>query len=135
MLSTKICAQQLTIIMQSGAYPVWSNVSLQVLLEKIAGVCLAKQMRYIQLYETDFNVRQHRRHCQINKTLTEDLSRHSIHPMVVVSVDVVRCHDRVNNVIMELVWYALIGKLGPIAVVLHCLQTMRFYQRTGLVLR
>ena len=33
-------------------------MSLQVLLEKIAGVCLVKKLRYIQLYEADFNIFQ-----------------------------------------------------------------------------
>ena len=54
-MSSKIHAQQLTIIARSGVYPERWNVSLQVLLEKIAGVCLVKQLRYIQLYESNFN--------------------------------------------------------------------------------
>jgi hypothetical protein len=33
--------------------------------------------------------------------------------------------------ITALVWYALLGKLSPIAVLLTCLQTMRLLQRTG----
>ena len=28
---------------------------MQVLLEKLAGVCLVEKLRYIQLYEADFN--------------------------------------------------------------------------------
>ena len=54
-LSSKIQAQQLTIIARSQVYPERWNVSLQVLLEKIAGVCLVEKLRYIQLYEADFN--------------------------------------------------------------------------------
>ena len=51
--------------------------------------------------------------------------------MAVVSVDAAQCYDRVNHVIMSLVWLALIRHLGPIAVMLSCLQTMRLFQRTG----
>ena len=65
------------------------------------------------------------------KTLTEDLSRQDRHPMVGVSVDVAQCHGRVNPMIVTLVWYARIGKLGPIVVLLTCLQTMRHFQCTG----
>ena len=36
-------------------YPERWNILLQVLLDKIAGVCLVKKLRYIQLYEADFN--------------------------------------------------------------------------------
>ena len=54
-LSSEIHAQQLTIIARSSVYPERWNVSLQVLLEKIAGVCLVKKLSYIQLYESDFN--------------------------------------------------------------------------------
>ena len=41
--------------------------------------------------------------------------------MAVVPVDAVQCYDRVNHVIMVLVWYALIGKLSPILVLLTCI--------------
>ena len=61
----------------------------------------------------------------------EDLSRQSRTPMSIVSVDAAQCYDRVNHVIMSLVWLALIGVVGPIKVLLHCLQTMKFFQRTG----
>ena len=56
-----------------------------------------------------------------DKTLTEDLSRQAQHPMVVVSVDAAHRYDRVNHMIMALVWYALIGKIGPILVLLTCM--------------
>ena len=51
--------------------------------------------------------------------------------MAVVSVDAAQCYDRVNHVIMALVWCALIGKMGPILVLLACMQNMRLFQRTG----
>ena len=31
------------------------GMSVQVLLEKLAGICLVEKLRYIQLYEADFN--------------------------------------------------------------------------------
>ena len=54
-LSTEILAQQLTVIACSGIPPESWSVGLQVMLEKIAGVCLVKKLRAIQLYEADFN--------------------------------------------------------------------------------
>ena len=53
--STKILAQQLTLIVHSGIPPESWSMGLQVMLEKIAGVCLVKKLWAIQLYEADFN--------------------------------------------------------------------------------
>ena len=41
--------------------------------------------------------------------------------MAVVSVDAAQCYDRVNHVIMALAWYALIGKIRPILVLITVL--------------
>ena len=38
-----------------------------------------------------------------------DNSRQSRIPMSIVSVDAAQCYDRVNHIIMSLVWFALIG--------------------------
>ena len=54
-LSTEILAQQLTVIARSGIPPENWSIGLQVMLEKIAGVCLVEKLRAIQLYEADFN--------------------------------------------------------------------------------
>ncbi len=55
LLSTEVLATQLTVIARSGMpLDSWS-VGLQVMLEKIAGVCLVEKLRAIQLYEADFN--------------------------------------------------------------------------------
>ena len=154
-LSSEIHAQQLTIIERSGVYPERLNISLQVLLEKIAGVCLVEKLRYIQLHESDFNFFQQfifgreamnlltdngflpeehfskkgstAENVKFNKTLTEDLSRQARYPMVVVSVDAAQYYDRVNHVIMALVWLALIGNMTPILVLLHCMQNMKLF--------
>ena len=48
-------ALQLTVVARSGIPPESWSVGLQVMLEKIAGVCLVEKLRAIQLYEADFN--------------------------------------------------------------------------------
>jgi hypothetical protein len=53
--STNILAQQLKVVARSGIPPKSWGIGLQVMLEKIAGVCLVEKLRAIQLYETDFN--------------------------------------------------------------------------------
>jgi hypothetical protein len=54
-ISTKILTQQLTVVAQSGIPPRNWTISLQVMLEMIAGVCLVEKLRAIQLYKADFN--------------------------------------------------------------------------------
>jgi hypothetical protein len=54
-LSMEILAQQLTVIARSGIPPGSWSIGLQVMLEKIAGVCLVEKLGAIQLYEADFN--------------------------------------------------------------------------------
>ena len=127
-LSSEIYVQQLTIIVHSGLYSERWNVSLQVLLEKMAGVCLVEKLRYIQLYEVNFNFfrqfifereamnfltdnrflpEEHfskkgstAEDAKFDKILTEHLPRQARHPMVVVSVDAAQCYDRLNHVIV-----------------------------------
>jgi hypothetical protein len=53
--STNLLLQQLTIIARSVEPPKSWNVGLQVMLEKIAGICIVDKLRAIQLYEADFN--------------------------------------------------------------------------------
>jgi hypothetical protein len=53
--STEILAQKLTVIAKSGILPKNWSVGLQVMFEKIAGVCLVKKLRAIHLYEAGFN--------------------------------------------------------------------------------
>ncbi len=54
-ISTKILAQQLTVVAWSRIPPESWSVGLQVMLEKIAGVCHVEKLQAIQLYEADFN--------------------------------------------------------------------------------
>jgi hypothetical protein len=158
--STNVLALQLTIIARSGIPPESWSVGLQVMLEKIAGICLVEKLRAIQLYEADFNCynqfifgRQAMQtltdsgyipeelfsqkgstaeDAKFDKTLMADLSWQARQPMAVVSADAAYCYDRVNHVIMSLVWLALTnGNIPAIVLMLICLQTMKFFQRTG----
>ena len=52
---TAALALHLTVVARSGIPPENWSVGLQVMLEKIAGVCLVEKLRAIQLYEADFN--------------------------------------------------------------------------------
>jgi hypothetical protein len=54
-LISEVLALQLTVVARSGIPPENWSVGLQVMLEKIAGVCLVKKLQAIQLYEADFN--------------------------------------------------------------------------------
>ena len=54
-MSTKVLALQLKVITRSRVPPETWSVGLQVMLEKIAGVCLVEKQQAIQLYEADFN--------------------------------------------------------------------------------
>ncbi len=131
----------------------------KLMLEKIAGVCLVEKLRAIQLYEADLNCFNYfifgrsaidsltKNDClpeelfsqkgstaedaKFDKTLMADLSRQARHPMTVVSADVAYCYDRVNHIIMSLVWLVLTGNMPAIVATLICLQTMKFFQRTG----
>jgi hypothetical protein len=134
-------------------------MGLQAMREKIAGVCLVEKLQTIQLYEADFNCFNHfifgraamealtknnyppeelfsRKGCtaketKYDKTLMADLSRQARHPMTVVSADAANCSDRVNHIVMSLVWLLLTGNVPAIVATLIFLQTMKFFQRTG----
>jgi hypothetical protein len=159
-LSSAVLALQLTVIARSGVPPKNWSVGLQMMLEKIAGVCLVKKLRAIQLYEADFNCYNQfifGKHAmqtltksgytpeelfgqkgstaegaKIDNTLMADLSRQARQPMIVTSTDSAYCYDRVNHVIMSLVWLVLTnGNIPAIVAAMICLQTMKFFQRTG----
>jgi hypothetical protein len=70
--SSEVLALQLTVIVQSSIPPENLSVGLQVMLEKIAEVCLIEKLHAIQLYEADFNCyNQFIFRKQAMKTLTE----------------------------------------------------------------
>ena len=159
-LSTEILAQQLTVIAHSGIPPESWSVGLQVMLEKIAGVCLVEKLQAIQLYKANFNCYNQfvfgkeamqkltdsgyipeelfsqkgstAKDAKFNKTLMADLSRQARQPMAIILADAAYCYDRVNHVIMSLVWLVLTnGNIPSIVAAMICLQTMKFFQRTG----
>ncbi len=69
---------------------------------------------------------------KFDKTLMTALSRQARHPMIVTSADAANCYDWVNHVIMSLVWLVLTnGNIPAVVAALLCLQTMKFFQRTG----
>ncbi len=157
--SLEVLALQLTLIARSGIPPENWSVGLQVMLEKIAGVCLVKKLRAIQLYEADFNCYNQfifskeaiktltssgyipedlfsqksstAEDAKFDKTLMADLSRQARQPMIVTSADTAYCYDCVNHIIMSLVWLVLTkGNIPAIVAALICLQTMKLFQRT-----
>jgi hypothetical protein len=159
-LISEVLALQLTVVARSGIPPKNWSVGLQVMLEKIAGVCLVKKLRAIQLYKADFNCSNQfifgwsamqtltdssyipeelfsqkgstAEDTKFDKTLMADLSRQACHPMIVTSADAAYCYDQVNHVIMSLVWLVLTnGNFPAIVAALICLQTMKNFQRTG----
>jgi hypothetical protein len=54
-ISTRILAQQLTMVARSRIPPESWSIGLQVMLEKITGVCLVDKFQAIQLYQANFN--------------------------------------------------------------------------------
>jgi hypothetical protein len=148
------------VVAKSGIPPENWSIGLQVMLEKIAGVCLVEKLRAIQLYEADFNCYNQFvfgrkametltgcgyipeelfsqkgstvEDAKFDKTLMADLSRQARHRMIVTSADAAYCYDRVNHVVMSLVWLVLTnGNVPAIVATLICLQTMKFSQRTS----
>lgn len=154
-----IYATQMNLIITSGTHPTRWGTALQVLLEKVAGVCLVEKLRSIQLYEADLNwfmkfifndsamhslqaiaylPEEHYSKKQstaedacLDKTLTFDISRQTHNPMAIMSVDAAQCYDRVHHGLMSLVWLALIRDLPVVRILLSCLGDMKVYTRTG----
>jgi hypothetical protein len=130
-LSTKVLALQLTVIAWSSIPPESWSIGLQVMLEKIAGVCLVEKLCAIQLYKADFNSynqfifgrqamqmlinsgfspdklfsqkRSTADDAKFDKTLMADLTRQTKQPMTVFLANAAYCYTRVNHVIMSLV--------------------------------
>ena len=156
---SEILTLQMNTIMISGIQPSRWGVALQVMLEKIAGVCLVDKLRSIQLYEADYNwfnkfifndgalralelanglPEEHFSHrgstaedACFDKTLTIDISRQSRIPMALISVDAAQCYDRVNHIMMGAVWLSLQVPITAVAIIINCLQYMKIYTRTG----
>ena len=152
-------AAQMNLIIHSGVHPLRWGVALQVMLEKVAGICLVDKLRSIQLYEADLNwfmkfifndialskleesgmlPEEHYSNkgstsedACLEKTLTFDISRQSRQPMATISVDAAQCYDRVHPTLMSLVWLALTNHPHSVIILLHVLQQMKIFTRTG----
>ena len=68
---------------------------------------------------------------KFDETLMRDISRQSRNPLAIVLVDAAQCYDRVNHVMLALMWLALLKHPVIVNVILECLQTIKFYQRSG----
>ena len=159
--STEILARQLTVIARSGIPPESWSVGLQVMLEKIAGVCLVKKLQAIQFYEADFNCYNQfifgkqamitltesryipkelfsqngstSEDTKFDKTLMADLSRQARHPMPIISADAAYGYDRANHVIMSLVWLVLTkGNVPAIVAAMQCLPDNEILPTNGI---
>jgi hypothetical protein len=153
-------AQQLTAIACSGILPKSWSIGLQVMLEKIAGVCLVEKLQVIQSNKADINCYNQfifrktamdslnsigytpeelfsqkgstSEDAKSDKTLISDLSRQACLPMTVVSANVAYCYDHLNHIIMSLVWQVLKnGNILAMIASLIYLQTMKVLKRTG----
>jgi hypothetical protein len=142
-------ATQMNLIIHSGVHPTRWGTALQVMLEKVAGICLVDKLRSIQLYEADLNwfmkfifndgalsslkainhlPEEHysqkgstAEDACFDKMLTFDISRQSHTPMAIMSVDAAQCYDRVHHGLMSLTWLALIQNLPVVKILLSCL--------------
>jgi hypothetical protein len=148
-ICSEILACELTVIVQSSVPSEHWSIGLQVMLEKIAGVCLVKKLRTIQLYEANFNCYNQfifgkyamqtltksgyileeliskkgstAKDAKFDKTLMADLSRQLRWPMIVTSADAAYCYDRVNHMIKSLVWLVLTnGSIPAIVAAMIC---------------
>ena len=152
-------ALQMNLIIRSGVHPLRWGSALQVMLEKVAGICLVDKLRSIQLYEADLNwfmkfifndialtkleetgllPEEHYSNkgstsedACFEKTLTFDISRQSRTPMATISVNAAQCYDRVHPALMSLVWLALTNHPHSVILLLHVLPHMKIYTRTG----
>ena len=155
----EIMATQMNVTIRSGVHPLRWGTALQVLLEKVAGIRLVDKLRSIQLYEADLNwymkfifndkamealtssnmcPEEHYSQKEsmaedacLDKTLTMDISRQARHPMAILSLDAAQCYDRVQPVMMSLVWLALLNHIPVISILLTVLQGMKIHTRTG----
>ena len=65
------------------------------------------------------------------KSLTFHISCQSCSPMAVISIDAAQCYDRVHPALMTLVWLALTNHPHAVIILLHVLQQMKIFTRTG----
>jgi hypothetical protein len=156
---TKLTCTQLNLVAATGTPPLRWGTGLQVLLKKVPGVALADKLQAILLMEGNFNFfnkcffghevvnklykigyvpeDQYSKKCstagdsKLDNRLTMDLSQHMQLPLVATLADTDKCYDRINQIMMSLLFLALTREQGPILAMLQPIQQMKFYQRTG----
>ncbi len=156
---TNFLSRKITLIVRGGCPPKWWGHGLQILLKKVAGVALVNKLHAILLMEANFNYMNKwvfgyqavnkmyalgyipgdqdsqkestaEDACMDNQ-LTMDISRQLRHPLATMSADSDKCNDRINHIIISLLFLAIIGLMGPMVAMLHPIQTMKFFQRTA----
>ena len=151
-------ALQLTLIARSGVYPVRWGTTIQVLLRQGDGPCNIENMRYLNLYDAQFNCYKHfivggeametmtnfgllpEVHFSKNRSTTvdakldteqmQDICRQSMLPMAIISIDAVQWYDRVNHAILIILWAAILKNALIGLAILQFLQMKVFLQRT-----
>ena len=68
---------------------------------------------------------------KFDKTLMCDISCQSLLPLGIVSVDASNCYDRINHLLMALIWLGLTDNWVVVTLALYCFSVMKFHQRTG----
>ena len=66
-----------------------------------------------------------------DKVLTLDISWQARLLMALVLINAAQCYDRVNHLMMSLVWLAFGIQQPAMAIILNCLQKMKIFTRTG----
>ena len=156
---SQFLAKKITLISRTGCPPDRWSYGLTIMLEKIAGIALVNKLRAILLMEADFNMHnklifgkrmldQARANGIIpgkqyseqqstaedgswDKILQSDISRQFRLAMGIISADAANCYDRINHVIMALLFLAIGVPTGAIAAMLMSIQLMKFYLRAG----
>jgi hypothetical protein len=156
---TNFLSRKIMLIARGGCPPEHWGHGLQVLLEKVAGVPLVNKLHAILLMEAKSNYMNRwvfgyqainkvhamgyipgdqysqkestaKDACMDNR-LTMDISRQLRHPLAPMSADADVCYNQINYIIMSLLLLAIIGSMGPVVVMLHPIQTIKFFQRTA----
>ncbi len=156
---TTFLSRKIALIARGGCPPDRWGHGLQVMLEKVAGDALVNKLHAILLMEGDFNYMKKWifGHEAINKLydpgyvpgdqysqkestaedawmdnrLTMDISHQLRQPLATMAADADKCYNRINHIIMSFFLLAMVGTMGPIVVMLHPIQAMKFYQCTA----
>ena len=152
-------ATKFSLIMKTGCTPECWARGLNVMLEKIAGVVLVAKLRAILLIEAGFNfhnklifgqqmmdlAQQHRmvpeeiyskngktsEDAILHQILIYELARQLRRPLLVASVDASQCYNRITHAMASLTLRAYKVRQSSVLAMLHPIQNMEYYMRTG----